>query len=86
MKEEMVSIIVPCYNQAEFLDECLTSVINQDYQNWECIIVNDGSNDDTAQTAQIWLSRDKRFNKKLYIAQSASTFRMCVSKRLKRKA
>jgi glycosyltransferase involved in cell wall biosynthesis len=57
----MISIITPCYNQAKFLDNCLHSVYNQDYTDWECIIVNDGSNDDTAQTAQIWLSRDKRF-------------------------
>ena len=44
---EMVSIIVPCYNQDQYLNECLQSVIDQTYSNWECIIVNDGSNDGT---------------------------------------
>jgi len=42
---EMVSIIMPNYNSAEFLKETLESVISQSYQNWELIIVDDCSND-----------------------------------------
>ena len=38
-----VSVIVPCYKQAEYLSETLDSVFTQTYQNWECVIVNDGS-------------------------------------------
>jgi glycosyltransferase involved in cell wall biosynthesis len=56
-----VSIIVPCYNQAQYLDECLQSVSEQTYENWECIIVNDGSPDDTEVVAKKWLERDARF-------------------------
>jgi glycosyltransferase involved in cell wall biosynthesis len=56
-----VSIIVPCYNQAQFLDECLQSVLEQTYENWECIIVNDGSPDDTEVVAKKWLEKDNRF-------------------------
>lgn len=56
-----ISIIVPCYNQAQFLDECLQSVLDQTDQNWECIIVNDGSPDNTAEIVQQWLSKDQRF-------------------------
>jgi glycosyltransferase involved in cell wall biosynthesis len=41
------SIIIPCYNQAQYLDETLQSVTVQTYSNWECIIVNDGSPDET---------------------------------------
>lgn len=57
----LVSIIVPCYNQAQFLPEALQSVWEQTYENWECIIVNDGSPDDTHDVAQEWLSKDARF-------------------------
>ena len=56
-----VSIIVPCYNQAQYLDECLQSVLEQTYENWECIIVNDGSPDDTEVVAKKWVEKDSRF-------------------------
>ncbi|KLT66623.1 glycosyltransferase family A protein [Pedobacter sp. BMA] len=56
-----VSIIVACYNQSQYLDDCLNSVINQSYAEWECIIVNDGSNDETDELANKWVNRDNRF-------------------------
>lgn len=56
-----ISIIVPCYNQAQFLDEALQSVLEQTYTNWECIIVNDGSLDNTEEIAQKWVNKDFRF-------------------------
>jgi len=61
MINPLVSVIVPCYNQAEFLPETLESVLNQSWQNWECIIVNDGSQDNTALIADDWCKRDRRF-------------------------
>ncbi len=57
----LISVIVPCYLQAEYLDECLQSVYDQTYQNWECIIVNDGSPDHTEEVAKKWLEKDPRF-------------------------
>jgi hypothetical protein len=59
--DKLVSIIIPCYNQAHFLGEALQSVLNQTYSNWECIIVNDGSPDNTEEVANKWLKKDKRF-------------------------
>ena len=56
-----ISIIVPCYNQAQYLDEALQSVFEQTYQNWECIIVNDGSTDSTEKIARKWEAKDSRF-------------------------
>jgi glycosyltransferase involved in cell wall biosynthesis len=47
-----VSIIIPCYNQAQYLPDAVESVVNQTYQNWECIIVNDGSPDNTPAVAK----------------------------------
>ena len=62
MTSNLISIIVPCFNQAEFLDEALQSVIDQKYENWECIIVNDGSSDNTADISKLWCNKDARFN------------------------
>lgn len=55
--EPLVSIIIPCYNQAEYLGEAVESVVNQTYQNWEAIIVNDGSNDNTREVATGLINR-----------------------------
>lgn len=57
----LVSIIVPCYNQAQYLDEALQSIIQQTYSNWECIIVNDESKDNTEEIAKQWIKKDSRF-------------------------
>ena len=61
MNNPLISIIVPCFNQAQFLPEALQSVLEQTYTNWECIIVNDGSPDNTHEVAQEWLAKDARF-------------------------
>ncbi len=57
----LVSVIVPCYYQAQYLDEALQSVLDQTYSNWECIIVNDGSPDNTDVIAKEWTKKDSRF-------------------------
>ncbi len=46
-----VTVIVPCHNYGEYLRECVHSVICQTYTDWEMIIVNDGSTDNTAEVA-----------------------------------
>lgn len=56
-----VSVIVPCYKQAEYLPETLDSVLAQTYPAWECIIVNDGSPDNTDAIAKAYLEKDIRF-------------------------
>ncbi len=57
----MISIIVPCYNIAEFLGETLDSVLAQSYTDWECIIIDDGSIDSTANIAEEYIRKDDRF-------------------------
>lgn len=57
----LISIIVPCYNQAVYLPETLQSVLDQSYTNWECIIVDDGSPDNTEKVAFEWIDEDDRF-------------------------
>ncbi len=56
-----VSVIVPAYNATPFMDETLASVALQTFQDWECIIVDDGSSDDTYQRALQWSQYDARF-------------------------
>lgn len=57
----LISIIVPCYNQAQYLDECLQSVASQIFKDWECLIIDDGSPDHTAEVAKKWVENDPRF-------------------------
>lgn len=57
----IISVIVPCYKQAQYLPEALESVWKQTYENWECIIVDDGSPDDTADIALNFCLKNKRF-------------------------
>ncbi|MFI0430081.1 glycosyltransferase family 2 protein [Mariniflexile sp. HMF6888] len=64
-----VSIIVPCYNQADYLNEALQSVLKQTETNWECIIVNDGSTDNSETIAKRWVEKDQRFK---YLQQKNS--------------
>lgn len=56
-----ISIIIPCYNQAQYLNEALQSIFDQTYSNWECIIINDGSTDNTEKLTQEWVAKDIRF-------------------------
>lgn len=67
METALVSVIVPCYKQADYLPETLYSVLAQTYPSWECIIVNDGSPDNTEVIAKQFMDKDPRFK---YVKQS----------------
>lgn len=55
-----VSIIVTCHNLARFLPDCLRSVVAQPYRDWECLIIDDASSDETPAVAREWAARDGR--------------------------
>ncbi len=59
--QPLVSTIVPCYNQAGFLPETLASIQAQTCTDWEVLIVNDGSPDNTRAVAAEWVKKDPRF-------------------------
>lgn len=58
----LVSIIIPVYNVEKYLSACLDSVIAQDYENLEIILINDGSTDGSFVICQEYLSKDKRIS------------------------
>ena len=60
MEEKKVSIVLPVYNGAEYLAESIESVIAQTYANWELIIVNDCSTDDSLVIASDYAAKDAR--------------------------
>ncbi|MHB8931596.1 MAG: glycosyltransferase family 2 protein, partial [Melioribacteraceae bacterium] len=62
----LVSIIIPCYNQSKYITDALNSVVNQTYTNWECIIVNDGSKDNSSQVAKRIIKKNPNKKIKLY--------------------
>ena len=57
----LVSVIVPTYNYGSFIGETLECLRAQTYVNWECIVVDDGSTDDTAERVARFIERDARF-------------------------
>lgn len=50
----MISVIVPIYNVAPYLNRCLDSLRNQSYKNFEVIMVNDGSTDESGEIAKTY--------------------------------
>lgn len=59
-REDLVSIIMPVYNNAEYLKEAIESIINQTYQNWELIVIDDGSVDESCNIIMSYLKKEKR--------------------------
>lgn len=61
MSENKFIIVILCYNCREYIQECIESVISQDYQNYEVLIINDCSVDSTQQVIKNTVNNDKRF-------------------------
>lgn len=57
-----VSIIMATYNRAHFIEETLISIQNQTFKDWECLIIDDGGNDNTREVLEPFLKKDIRFN------------------------
>jgi glycosyltransferase involved in cell wall biosynthesis len=66
MSSELVSVIMPAYNAEKYISEAIESVIRQEYTNWELIIVDDGSTDNTAAIIKDYVAKDNRIR---YIQQ-----------------
>jgi glycosyltransferase involved in cell wall biosynthesis len=57
----LVSIIVPAFNYGHLIEQTLNNLLLQTWQNWECIIVDDGSKDNTAEVVKSFCDKDSRF-------------------------
>ena len=49
IEQHLISIIIPVYNKAEYVEDCIQSVVSQDFDNFEVIVVEDGSTDNSAE-------------------------------------
>ena len=59
-KSPLISVIVPVFQVAEYLDQCITSIVSQSYRNLEIILVDDGSTDECPAICDAWEARDTR--------------------------
>ncbi|MCM2302197.1 MAG: glycosyltransferase, partial [Flavobacteriaceae bacterium] len=60
MQIPLVSIIIPTFNRAHLIGETLDSILAQTYTNWECIVVDDGSSDNTHIVVGQYVAKDSR--------------------------
>lgn len=56
-----LSIIVPVYNAAPWLNRCLASIAGQTFRDWECLLIDDGSTDESGAICDAWQQKDSRF-------------------------
>lgn len=61
-ERELISIIVPVYNAEKFLKQCLDSILGQTYSNYEVILINDGSKDESERICKDYVNQDKRYH------------------------
>ena len=54
MASTAIALIIPAYNVENYIEDCLSSILRQNYSDWRCIVVDDGSTDSTRERALAW--------------------------------
>ena len=72
--QPLVSIVTPCYNHESYIGSCIDSAINQTFPYWEMIVINDGSNDNTAKIVESFVQKDTRI--RLFNQKNKGIFRL----------
>lgn len=75
MNSPTVTVIIPAYNAGKYIEQCLKSVYEQTFKNWECIVVDDGSTDNTGAICDEYANKDSRFRIVHSINQGVSASR-----------
>ena len=57
----MISVIIPVYNRADLIGQTLDSVLAQNYSDWECLVIDDASEDNTVEVVKQYVEKDNRF-------------------------
>ena len=65
----MISVIIAAYNYGKYLSDAFSSLQNQTYSDWECIVIDDGSKDYTREIVAEWIKKDQRI--KYYLQKNA---------------
>ena len=76
MKNALISIIMPAYNTASFIQQSIESVLSQTYPDWELIVIDDYSTDATAEIVKSYCSRDSR----IILLQNEKNYGVAVSR------
>ena len=58
--KNLISVVVPVYNVEAFIEECVRSIIAQTYENWECVLIDDGSSDQSGRLCDMLAQQDPR--------------------------
>lgn len=66
-----ISVIVPCYNQEKYIKECLDSLVSQTFKDYEVIVIDDGSTDDSAEIVNEYVKHNKNIR---LIRQAQGTY------------
>lgn len=60
LQNNLISIIVPIYNVENYIEKCISSIVNQTYTNIEILLIDDGSTDNSGIICKEWSLKDKR--------------------------
>lgn len=67
-----ISIIIPVYNAAPYLKDCLDSILRQTYKDWTCVLVNDGSTDNSQQIIDEYSSKENRLKSYIKVNEKSA--------------